>query len=734
MQLTKGTNLDFINQSPIPINGGDSGVGDAAGEEAGETEGVESTGDELGAVTGAVVRVAIGVAAVGAIVGSNLNETNRREEDDEVKDEMDALAEYQSSITIFSWRPIFENVDFNKNNLNSPLYRRLWGPVKHLESLHPDANPRRYYPTEPPPQTNGFIFVRIQGGFHEIRNSISDVVAVARLLNATLVMPEILSTTSSKGISSQFKSFAYLFNEDQFMVALTKDVNVVKTLPKHLKWARRKKEIPSFRVPYTASPYYYLHNVLPMLQKHSLVQLVIPNGGCLQAILPPQFEEYQRLRCRVSYHALRFRQEVQELATKILQRLRAPGKPFIAYDTGLTREALAYHGCAELFQDVHAELIQHKRTWMIKHGVIKEKLTVDSAKQRLKGLCPLMPEEVGVLLRAYGYSGDDVIYVSGGEVFGGQRTLTPLHAMFENVVDRTSLSTSWELSTLYGREANIDEYTNPKTQPVIAKQVTPEEWKYAGPRPRPLPPPPAQPKYYSIEGWWGWVARSDNEPDSTVMELRTNAHKLLWEAIDYAICVEADVFIPGFDRDGKGHPNFGSLVMGHRLYQSAALKTFRPDRKEVARLLEDTREHLYQANHTWIMSVRRHLRNSLLDGLTVAYNTSKPQFFLSHPVPECSCLRRDQSSQTSSRSTLNSKSYLQVQAALGNLHQCPAWMEKEITSRLKDKEMDDDLDEDDPSLTSELFFNISRLEESGSTETNKEEVHLEDQEDTEGGE
>lgn len=31
-------------------------------------------------------------------------------------------------------------------------------------------------------------------------------------------------------------------------------------------------------------------------------------------------------------------------------RLRAPGRPFIAFDPGMTRESLAYHGCAELFQ------------------------------------------------------------------------------------------------------------------------------------------------------------------------------------------------------------------------------------------------------------------------------------------------------------------------------------------------------------------------------------------------
>lgn len=48
----------------------------------------------------------------------------------------------------------------------------------------------------------------------------------------------------------------------------------------------------------------------------------------------------------------------------------------------------------ELWKDVHSELIQHKRSWMIKHGVIKGKLRVDSASQRLNGSCPLMPEEV----------------------------------------------------------------------------------------------------------------------------------------------------------------------------------------------------------------------------------------------------------------------------------------------------------------------------------------------------
>ncbi|KAG5223080.1 O-fucosyltransferase [Salix suchowensis] len=603
------------------------------------------------------------------------------------------ISDYQSSVTIFSWRPIFENPEFAKN---SPLYRRLWGQVRRLESFHPDANPRGYY-ADPRSESSGYVFVRIQGGFHEIRNSICDVVAISRLLNATLVIPEIQSTTSSKGISSEFKSFAYLYNEDQFMAALVKDVKVVKTLPQNLKGARRKKKIPSFRVPNSASPYFYLHHVLPVLNKHAVVELVVSEGGCLQAILPPHLEEYQRLRCRVAFHALRFRQEVQELATKMLHRLRAPGRPFIAFDPGMTRDALAYYGCAELFQDVHTELIQHKRAWMKKRGIVKGKLSVNSAKQRLNGSCPLMPEEVGILLRAYGYSWDTILYISGGEVFGGQRTLIPLHAMFENTVDRTSLSAAWELSRIYGREVNlIDTKLRP---PPLVQEKKLGEWKMQA-------------------CVVGLGAESDNEPESTVMELRTNAHKLLWEAIDYLICVEADVFIPGFDRDGKGRPNFASLVMGHRLYQSPASKTFRLDRKKVVKLLEENREHLYQANYTWLTSMRKHLRRSLIDGVIEASSKSKRFSFLSHPAPECSCLRYDPTKP--------------VEASLGVMHSCPKWMDSEIQTQSKDKETEEDSDEDVSSSSGLFFKNNGGNNQNGGGELMKEESQLDDQEEIEG--
>ncbi|KAL6572800.1 O-fucosyltransferase 27 [Orobanche hederae] len=637
-----------------------------------------------------------------------------------------AVSEQRSSITIFSWRPIFDNVDFSAG---TALHRRLWAPLRDLESIHPHANPREHY-VAPRSRSNGFVFVRIRGGFHEIRNSICDVVVIARLLNATLVIPEIQSTTSSKGISTEFKSFAYLYSEDQFIAALAEDIKIVRTLPKDLKGARRKKEIPSFKVPNSASPYFYLHHVLPVLSRHSVVELVVPDGGCLQALLPPHLEEYQRLRCRVAFHALRFRQEVHELSTKILYRLRASGRPFIAYDPGMTRDALAYHGCAELFQDVHTELIQHKRAWMIKRGIVKENLYVDSAERRLNGLCPLMPEEIGILLRAYGYSWDTIIYVSGGEVFGGQKKLIPLHAMFENVVDRTSLTMPWELNKMYGREANlVDKHPKTSLPPVREEKNKPADAsKTSGPHPRPLPPPPARAKYpYNIQGWWGWVAESDNEPESTVMELRTNAHKLLWEAIDYTICVEADVFVPGFDRDGRGNPNFASLVMGHRIYHSTASKTFRINRKEVIKHLEENRDHFYQANHTWITSLRKHLRRHFINGLTDGLTESKPLSFLSFPVPECSCSRNDPRSVPFNGSR-------PLHSILRTMQQCPSWMDGGITALPGDEDTDSEDDSDPPAAALLFRQSAETIDAVVETSSNKDESQMEDQEELEGGE
>ncbi|KAM3308756.1 protein EMBRYO SAC DEVELOPMENT ARREST 30 [Capsicum chacoense] len=567
-------------------------------------------------------------------------------------------------------------------------FRKLWGNIKSLEPLHPYPNPRSTY-TAAVEQNNGFIYAKISGSFEKIRNSIVDLVVVSRLLNATLVIPEIQESARSKGISSKFKSFSYLYNEDQFIAALANDVIIVKSLPPILREARRRKEYQIFKPKNSASLSFYTSEVLPKLKKAKVIGLILTDGGCLQSGLPPSMAEYQRLRCRVSFHALQFRPEIEALGKLMVERLRASGQPYLAYHPGLKRDALAYHGCAEIFQDVHTELIQYRRAQMIKQGIVNEELNVDSHAQKRNGSCPLRPEEVGLMLRAMGYPPRTRIYISGSETFGGQRVMIPLRAMYTNLVDRTSLCSKKELASLVGPETPLIPDPD-QLLPVKSPNQLKSEWDKAGPRPRPLPPPPDRPIYrHEKEGWYGWITEKDVEPELSPNDQREQAHRLLWDALDYIVSVDAEVFFPGFDNDGSG-PDFASLVMGHRLYEMASARTFRPNRKYLAELFNTTADHLYYPPRNWTFAVREHLNKSLAEeGLLQEYNLSKSKFFLSHPVPECSC------STVKATDVVHSEKNNNLHLLFEGQDECPKGMQQLRTQETNADEVDSQEDETD---------------------------------------
>lgn len=80
-------------------------------------------------------------------------------------------------------------------------------------------------------------------------------------------------------------------------------------------------------------------------------------------------------------------------------------------------------------------------------------------KERRHGKCPLTPEEVGLMLRALGYGSDVHIYVASGEVYGGEKTLAPLKALFPNFYSKETIATKEELepfSSFSSRMAALD--------------------------------------------------------------------------------------------------------------------------------------------------------------------------------------------------------------------------------------------------------------------------------------
>lgn len=56
----------------------------------------------------------------------------------------------------------------------------------------------------------------------------------------------------------------------------------MKSLPPMLKEARKRKEFPTFKPKKSASPDYYIKELLPELKKAKVIGLVLMDGGCLQ--------------------------------------------------------------------------------------------------------------------------------------------------------------------------------------------------------------------------------------------------------------------------------------------------------------------------------------------------------------------------------------------------------------------------------------------------------------------
>ncbi|KAK9167137.1 hypothetical protein Scep_002328 [Stephania cephalantha] len=70
---------------------------------------------------------------------------------------------------------------------------------------------------------------------------------------------------------------------------------------------------------------------------------------------------------------------------------------------------------------------------------------INSTEQRLGGLCPLSPKEVGLFLHALGYPSSTLIYIAGGDVYGGSSRLHELESRFPNLLSKDTVATAKEL-------------------------------------------------------------------------------------------------------------------------------------------------------------------------------------------------------------------------------------------------------------------------------------------------
>jgi hypothetical protein len=162
-------------------------------------------------------------------------------------------------------------------------------------------------------------------------------------MNATLVLPEL----DANSFWHDDSGFQGIYDVEHFIETLKYDVKIVGKIPDVHKNGKTKK-IKAFQIrpPRDAPIEWYLTTALKAMREHSAIYLTPFSHRLAEEIDNP---EYQRLRCRVNYHALRFKPHIMKLSESIVDKLRSQGH-FMSIHLRFEMDMLAFAGYALLQQ------------------------------------------------------------------------------------------------------------------------------------------------------------------------------------------------------------------------------------------------------------------------------------------------------------------------------------------------------------------------------------------------
>ncbi|KAF2317428.1 hypothetical protein GH714_022232 [Hevea brasiliensis] len=292
-----------------------------------------------------------------------------------------------------------------KSNRSYNALMRAWDPKLH-KGWKPCGN--NNISEAELPKSNGFLIIEANGGLNQQRLSICDAVAVAGLLNATLVIP--------------------IFHLNSVWQDSRTPRDVLEQFDNNI------SSIANLRVKAWSSPTYYLQKVLPKLVQMRAVRIA-PFSNRLAQAVPP---DIQRLRCLANFEALRFSEPIRTLAEKMVDRMfknsSQSGGKYVSVHLRFEMDMVAFSCCE---YDVERK---RNMKWILPE---KEPGEENSG------------EEVGMMLRGMGFDNNTSVYVAAGNIYKEDKFMAPLKQMFPRLETKDTLATAEELAPFKGYSSRL---------------------------------------------------------------------------------------------------------------------------------------------------------------------------------------------------------------------------------------------------------------------------------------